>query len=147
MTIDKPTLPSGNRRRKALLGATLAFLLIGVAAVLYYMLVLSQEEETDNAYIGGNLVMLTSQVTGNVQEIRADETQLVNAGAEVIKLDAVDADVTLRQAQARLGAIVLQLREKYANAVQYEAVLQQRKLSLKKAEDDLARRAPLGDGF
>ena len=85
MTIDKPTLPSGNRRRKALLGATLAFLLIGVAAVLYYMLVLSQEEETDNAYIGGNLVMLTSQVTGNVQEIRADETQLVNAGAEVIK--------------------------------------------------------------
>ena len=145
MTIDKPTLPSGNRRRKALLGATLAFLLIGVAAVLYYMLVLSQEEETDNAYIGGNLVMLTSQVTGNVQEIRADETQLVNAGAEVIKLDAVDADVTLRQAQARLGAIVPQLREKYANAVQYEAVLQQRKLSLKKAEDDLARRAPLGD--
>ena len=145
MTIDKPTLPSGNRRRKALLGATLAFLLIGVAAVLYYMLVLSQEEETDNAYIGGNLVMMTSQVTGNVQEIRADETQLVNAGAEVIKLDAVDADVTLRQAQARLGAIVLQLREKYANAVQYEAVLQQRKLSLKKAEDDLARRAPLGD--
>ena len=145
MTIDKPTLPSGNRRRKALLGATLAFLLIGVAAVLYYMLVLSQEEETDNAYIGGNLVMLTSQVTGNVQEIRADETQLVNAGAEVIKLDSVDADVTLRQAQARLGAIVLQLREKYANAVQYEAVLQQRKLSLKKAEDDLARRAPLGD--
>ena len=145
MTIDKPTLPSGNRRRKALLGATLAFLLIGVAAVLYYMLVLSQEEETDNAYIGGNLVMLTSQVTGNVQEIRADETQLVNAGAEVIKLDAVDADVTLRQAQARLGAVVLQLREKYANAVQYEAVLQQRKLSLKKAEDDLARRAPLGD--
>ena len=145
MTIDKPTLPSGNRRHKALLGATLAFLLIGVAAVLYYMLVLSQEEETDNAYIGGNLVMLTSQVTSNVQEIRADETQLVNAGAEVIKLDAVDADVTLRQAQARLGAIVLQLREKYANAVQYEAVLQQRKLSLKKAEDDLARRAPLGD--
>ena len=145
MTIDKPTLPSGNRRRKALLGATLAFLLIGVAAVLYYMLVLSQEEETDNAYIGGNLVMLTSQVTGYLQEIRADETQLVNAGAEVIKLDAVDADVTLRQAQARLGAIVLQLREKYANAVQYEAVLQQRKLSLKKAEDDLARRAPLGD--
>ena len=145
MTIDKPTLPSGNRRRKALLGATLAFLLIGVAAVLYYMLVLSQEEETDNAYIGGNLVMLTSQVTGNVQEIRADETQLVNAGAEVIKLDAVDADVTLRQAQARLGAIVLQLREKYANAVQYEAVLQQRKLTLKKVEDDLGWRAPLGD--
>jgi len=145
MTIDKPILPSGNRRRQALLGATLAFLLIGVAAVLYYMLVLSQEEETDNAYVGGNIVMLTSQVTGNVLEIRADETQFVNAGAEVIKLDAVDADVILRQAQARLGAIVLQLREKYANAVQYEAVLQQRKLSLKKAEDDLARRAPLGD--
>ena len=118
MTIDKPTLPSGNRRRKALLGATLAFLLIGVAAVLYYMLVLSQEEETDNAYIGGNLVMLTSQVTGNVQEIRADETQLVNAGAEVIKLDAVDADVTLRQAQARLGALVPPLHRQYANAVQ-----------------------------
>ena len=145
MTIDTQILPRSNKRRKALLGATLAFILIGATYALYYVLVVSQEEETDNAYVGGNLVMLTSLVTGNVQEIRADETQLVKAGAEVIKLDAVDADVTLRQAQARLGTIVLQLREKYANVVQYEAVLQQRKVSLKKAEDDMARRVPLAD--
>jgi membrane fusion protein (multidrug efflux system) len=60
-----------------------------------------------------------------------------------VKLDAADADVALRQAEARLGAIVRQERQRYADAAQYDAAVAQRKLQLKTAQDDLARRAPL----
>lgn len=143
MTTATQDLPNSGKRKRVLLGMTLAFILIGVTYAIYYMLVLSKEVDTDNAYVGGNLVNLSSQVAGNVQEIRADETQMVQAGAELIKLDPVDADVALSQADARLGSTVRQLRERYANLAQYDATIEQRKLVLEDAGDDLARRLPL----
>ncbi|MDB5801230.1 MAG: Membrane fusion component of tripartite multidrug resistance system [Rhodocyclales bacterium] len=135
--------PNANKRRVVLASITVLFILAVIAYGIYYSLVLSQEEQTDNAYVGGNLVTLTSQVTGNVQEIRADETQMVTAGAELIRLDPVDAQVALRQAEAKLGNTVRQLRERYASASQYDAVIEQRKLVVQTAAEDLARRAPL----
>ena len=143
MTTATQDLPNSGKRKLVLLGMTLVFILIGGACVIYYMLVLSKEVDTDNAYVGGNLVNLSSQVSGNVQEIRADETQMVQAGAELIKLDPIDADVALSQAGARLGTTVRQLRERYSNVAQYDATIEQRKLVLRDASDDLARRLPL----
>ncbi|MDB5768846.1 MAG: hemolysin [Collimonas fungivorans] len=143
MTTATQDLPNSGKRKLVLLGMTLVFILIGVAYAIYYVLVLSKEMDTDNAYVGGNLVNLTSQVSGNVQEIRADETQMVQAGAELIKLDPIDADVALSQADARLGTTVRQLRERYSNVAQYDATIEQRKLVLQDASDDLARRLPL----
>ncbi|RXZ36160.1 HlyD family efflux transporter periplasmic adaptor subunit [Oxalobacteraceae bacterium CAVE-383] len=143
MTTDAQIPAQRNKRRLALIGITLLFIVGAIAYTIYYALVLSQREETDNAYVGGNLVTLTSQVTGNVQQIRADETQLVQAGAEVIALDPADAEVTLRQAEARLGAAVRQQRERYADVGRYDAMVAQRQLAVTRAADDLARRLPL----
>ncbi|UGQ48217.1 HlyD family secretion protein [Massilia endophytica] len=137
------TTPNPSKRRKVLAAITAAFIAAGAAYAAWYALVLSKYQETDNAYVGGNLVTLSSQVTGNVEAIRADETQLVQAGAELVKLDPADADVALRQAEAKLGAIVRQERQRYADVGQYEAAIAQRRLALKNAEADLARRLPL----
>jgi membrane fusion protein (multidrug efflux system) len=137
------TKPNDKKRKTVLAGITLLFVAAGIAYAAYYKIVLSREQETDNAYVGGNLVNLSSQVTGNVAEIRADETQMVQAGATLIKLDSADADVALGQAEARLGAAVRQQRQRYADVAQYDATVAQRKLQLKEAEDDLARRKPL----
>jgi len=134
---------TNGKRTLVLLGISALFVAAGLAYGVYYVLVLSKLAETDNAYVGGNLVTLSSQVTGNVQEIRADETQQVTAGSEVVKLDPVDADLALAQAEARLGSTVRQQRERYAGVEQYEAAIVQRKLALKTAQDDLARRQPL----
>jgi membrane fusion protein (multidrug efflux system) len=138
------TTPSNpQKRRVLLLGITLLFIFAGLAYGAYYLLVLSKRVETDNAYVGGNLVNVSSQVTGSVIEIRADETQQVQAGAEIVKLDPSDAEVALAQAEARLGSAVRQQRERYSNVDQLNAVVEQRKVSLKTAQEDLARRAPL----
>ena len=143
MTTENQTNPDGSKRRKVLIGMTALFVIAGIAYGIYYETVLTQRESTDNAYVGGNLITLTSQVSGNVQEIRGDETQMVKAGTEVIKLDSLDAELNLRQAESKLGATVRQLRQRYADVAQYEAAIEQRKLVLQQAEDDLARRAPL----
>jgi membrane fusion protein (multidrug efflux system) len=135
--------PNQKKRRAIMVGITALFLVAGIAYGAYYLLVLSKRVETDNAYVGGNLVNVTSQVSGSVVEIRADETQLVQAGTEIIKLDPSDAQVALAQAEARLGTAVRQQRERYATVQQLEAVVDQRKVALKAAQEDLARRLPL----
>ena len=122
------TQPNNKKRRVVLAGITAAFLAAGVAYGAYYALVLSKRVETDNAYVGGNLVNVSSQVTGSVVEIRADETQLVQAGMEIVRLDPSDAEVALAQAEARLGTAVRQQRERYTSVAQYEAVVEQRRV-------------------
>ena len=131
------------KRKTVLIAITAAFVLAGLGWAVYYNLVWSKEEVTDNAYVGGNLVTLSAQVTGNVDEIRADETQMVKAGAPLITLNAIDADLALRQAEARLGTVVRQERERYSSVAQYDAVIEQRRLALSTAQGNLSRRAPL----
>jgi membrane fusion protein (multidrug efflux system) len=146
MSTDTIQAPNKGKRRAVLAGITVAFLAAGAAYGAYYALVSSRRMETDNAYVGGNLVNVSSQVTGSVIEIRADETQLVKAGDPIVRLDPSDAEVALAQAEARLGSAVRQQRERYSNVEQLNAVVEQRRVTLKAAQDDLARRAPLAAG-
>jgi membrane fusion protein (multidrug efflux system) len=141
MTTD--TTPNPKKRRFVLFAITFTFILAGIAYFAYYTLVLSGRADTDNAYVGGNLVTVSSQVAGSVIEISADETQMVQAGAEIIKLDPADAAVALNQAEARLATVVRQQRERYSNVEQFDAVIAQRTVELKAAQDDLTRRLPL----
>jgi membrane fusion protein (multidrug efflux system) len=143
MSTDTASTPNPNKRRFVLFAITAAFLLAGLAYAAYYTLVLSGRADTDNAYVGGNLVTVSSQVAGSVIEIGADETQMVQAGTELIKLDPADAVVALNQAEARLATVVRQQRERYSNVDQFDSVIAQRSVELKAAEDDLARRLPL----
>jgi membrane fusion protein (multidrug efflux system) len=142
MTTDT-TPPNPAKRRLVLIGITAAFVLAGLAYGAYYFLVLAGRAATDNAYVGGNLVTVSSQVAGSVIEIAADETQMVQAGAPLIRLDPADAQVALTQAEARLGSVVRQQRERYTGVEQYGAQIAQREIELKAAQDDLARRLPL----
>jgi membrane fusion protein (multidrug efflux system) len=137
------TAPNPSKRRTVLFAITALFILAGLAYGAYYALVLSKRVQTDNAYVGGNLVNVTSQVSGSVVEIRADETELVQAGAEIVRLDPSDAEVALAQAEAHLGTVVRQERERYSNVEQLKAVVAQRQVALTSAREDLARRAPL----
>lgn len=43
-------------------------------------------EETEDAYVGGNQVMVSSQVAGNVAKINADNMDKVHAGDILVEL-------------------------------------------------------------
>src|SRR5262249_41961310 len=87
---DAPTAQTAppSRKRKillALLGA--AVVAAGAAYGAYYVTVGQYHESTDDAYVSGNLVQLTPQVTGTVVAVNADDTQIVNQGDPVVTLD------------------------------------------------------------
>ncbi|HET8764321.1 MAG TPA: EmrA/EmrK family multidrug efflux transporter periplasmic adaptor subunit, partial [Rhodanobacter sp.] len=65
------------KRRRALLIVASVFLLIALAWFLLWLFVFSVREQTDNAYVGGNVVAISAQVPGTVVAVLADDTQHV----------------------------------------------------------------------
>jgi membrane fusion protein, multidrug efflux system len=139
---DAPTPVNGRRRRILLLIATV-FIVIGALWALYWLLVLSKRERTDDAYVNGNKVVISAQVPGTVITVLTDDTQLVKAGQVLVRLDPIDAEISLARSTSALAQIVRQVRQEKATADQYDAVIASRKVELVRAQIDLAKRTPL----
>jgi membrane fusion protein, multidrug efflux system len=142
--IDAPaTTPPNGKRRRILLLIAVIFIVIGALWAAYWVLVLDKREKTDDAYINGNRVVISAQVSGTVVAVLADDTQLVNAGQVLVKLDPTDAQTALSRAASALGSAVRQVRQQKATAGQYDSEIETRKLELSRAQIDLAKREPL----
>jgi len=131
------------KRRRALLIVAGVFLLAALLWFLLWFFVLSTRVKTDNAYVGGNQVAISAQVPGTVVAILADDTQHVEAGQVLVKLDSTDADTRLAQARSALAQSVRGVRQQTSSATSADAQVVAARLALKKAEADLKRRLPL----
>jgi membrane fusion protein (multidrug efflux system) len=136
------TSPRGRRARTLLLVVAL-FLAAGIGYAIYWSLVARYIESTDDAYVGGNMVQITPQISGTVLAIAADDTEYVEAGKTLVELDQADARVALDQAEAALARSVRHARNLLATTAQLEANVALRQTELERARADLARRAPL----
>jgi membrane fusion protein (multidrug efflux system) len=135
------TPPAGSGKRKlglALLG--LGVVVAGAAYGAYYFTYGQYHEATDDAYVSGNLVQLTSQVTGTVNAVNTDDTQIVKMGDPVVTLDPADSRIALLNAEAALGQAVRKVSTLYVNNSYYAANVAQRESDLARAQDDLKRR-------
>src|SRR5271170_7922450 len=101
--------PSTKRRNVMLLIAAI-FIFLGALWAAYWILVLSKREQTDDAYVNGNKVVISAQISGTVIAVLTDDTQLVKAGQELVRLDPTDAETSLNRAASALGQSVRQVR-------------------------------------
>ena len=137
-----PDAPNG-KRRKILILIAVIFIVLAVLWGLYWLLVLSKRERTDDAYVNGNKVVISSQVSGTVVAVLTDDTQLVKAGQVLVRLDPIDAETGVARSASALGQTVRQVREQKLTADQYDSVITTRRLELARAATDLAKREPL----
>ena len=135
--------PPNGRRTLLLMLLVGVFLAAGIGYAIYWALVARYVESTDDAYVGGNLVQITPQVSGTVLAIGADDTEYVKAGQTLVELDQADARVALEQAEAALARSVRQVRNLMATSGEIEANVALREAELARTRADLARRAPL----
>jgi membrane fusion protein (multidrug efflux system) len=135
--------PTPARRRRILILIALIFIGLGALWAAYWILVLSKREQTDDAYVNGNKVVISPQISGTVIAVLADDTQLVTAGQVVVRLDPIDAETALNRAASALAQAVRQVRQTKSTADQYDSLIETRKLELARAEADLAKREPL----
>src|SRR5438874_8149303 len=133
-----PAVPA--QRKRWLLIVIGAFAAIGIAYGAYWAIALRYVQSTDDAYVNGNVVQITPQISGTVVAIGADDTQFVSAGRTLVQLDQADAKVALDQADAQLAKTVREVRNLFATTAQLQATVSMRQSDLVKANDDLARR-------
>jgi len=140
-TSPNATPPAASGKRKLWLALLGIGVVIGSAAYgAYYITYGQYHESTDDAYVNGNLVELTPQVTGTVNAVNTDDTQIVKVGDPVVTLDPADSRIALLNAEAALGQAVRKVSTLYVNNDYYAANVAQRESDLARAKDDLQRR-------
>jgi len=142
-TQDTPT--SNPKRKRWLLILLAVVILAGLASVAWEILYGRWHEGTDDAYVNGNVVQITPQITGTVVSIGADDGDLVQKGQVLVKFDPSDADIALQQAEATLARTVRQVRGLFSNVDGYKADVAAKKVALAKAEADFKRRQNLAN--
>ena len=135
--------PANGKRTKILILIAVIFIVLGALWGAYWLLVLSKREQTDDAYVNGNKVVISAQISGTVIAVLADDTQLVEAGKVLVRLDPVDAQTSLSRAASALAQAVRQVRQEKSTADQYDSLIETRRLELARAQADLAKREPL----
>lgn len=150
-----PETRSGNPKRKqGLTILAVVVVVVGLGWAAFEYLVASHYEDTDNAYVQGDVIQITPQIGGTVLSILATDTDFVKAGQTLVQLDPADARVTLDQAQAALAQAVRQARTLYANNATLKAQIALReadtsraRVDVERTSDDLKRRQSLsGNG-
>ncbi|HEY2862482.1 MAG TPA: efflux RND transporter periplasmic adaptor subunit [Casimicrobiaceae bacterium] len=143
MTEQKPVTRDSalrDRRRRWLAIAIGGFAVIGIVWGVYWAVALRYVQSTDDAYVSGNVVQITPQISGTVVAIGADDTQFVKAGQTLVRLDEADSKVALDQAEAQLARTVREVRSLFATSAQLQSAVTIRQAELATAESDLARR-------
>jgi membrane fusion protein (multidrug efflux system) len=136
---DTTQTPNSNRRLWfIILGA--AVLVAAVAYGLYWLLYSRYFESTDDAYVAGNVVTITSKENATVLALHADNTQTVTRGQLLIEMDPAIAAVNLQAAQANLARVVRSVRGTFSRSDAGNAQLNQARVALAQAQGDYQRR-------
>jgi membrane fusion protein (multidrug efflux system) len=133
---------NGNGKRKR---ALIIVAVIVVAALLvwalYWFFDLRFYESTDDAYVSGDVVAITSREAGTVTALYADNTQYVHRGQLLVQLDPADAQIEMKAAKADLARTVRGVRGQFAKADALRAQIAQARVALARADADYSRRA------
>jgi len=134
--------PTGNPRARKR-GLTILGVVVVIGAIVwavFHFLLAAPEQETDDAYVAGDVVAITARDPGQVTAIHADNTQVVKAGQPLIDLDAATADVGLASAEAELARAVRATRSDFSKVNETGAAVVQAEAELARARNDLQRR-------
>jgi multidrug resistance efflux pump len=151
MTTQEPTVTPESQPAKSARGARcFGLFALGAVVVLgglgylgYWFFDGRYYESTDDAYINGDVVQVTNEISGTVVSLKVDDTQPVRAGQPLLELDPADAKVAEANAEADLARAVRQVRGLFAQAKELHAQIEQREQAERTADDDLKRRGGL----
>src|SRR5689334_9505717 len=132
------------RRRKVLLaglGAGLAVL--GLAGGTWWYLVAAHYVATDNAYVGASVAQISSQVSGPIAEVRAEDTQIVRKGDVLAIVDPSDARLAADRAEADYQRTIQRVSQYYAQRAMAAAQVEARVADRDRTADDFTRRKSL----
>lgn len=144
VTMPTPTARPPKKRKRALGLLFLLFVLAGAGWGAWWYTTLRGWQSTDDAYVAGNLIQIMPQISGRVEAVLADDTDRVQAGQALIRIDPVDARLALTHAEISLAEAVRDTRKRMAELRESEAMVNMRRIDVRQQTANLARREVLG---
>ncbi|MCF7353867.1 efflux RND transporter periplasmic adaptor subunit [Vibrio sp. CK2-1] len=132
-----------SKRKASFLILLVALLVIGGGWFAYYQMYAKFVEETDDAYVNGNLVTVSPQIAGTVTKVIPDAGDYVEKGQVLVTLDSNDTQIALQNAEAKLASKVREVRSMYAAADNFKAKVETSKVEYRQALNDYNRRKNL----
>lgn len=131
------------QRKKELSIFILLLLLIAIGSAAYWFFFIKGFEETEDAYVSGNQVMVSSQVAGNISKINVDNMDPVQAGDVLLELDDTNAKLSFEQAKSNLANAVRQISQLNYTVKQLKSAVRANEITLAQAQGNLNRRVQL----
>ena len=142
---DTPTSSNNKsqQRKKGLSIFILLLLLIAIGSAAYWFFFIKDFEETEDAYVSGNQVMVSAQVAGNISKINVDNMDPVQAGDVLLELDDTNAKLSFEQAKSNLANAVRQISQLNYTVKQLKSAVRANEITLAQAQGNLNRRVQL----
>ena len=131
------------QRKKGLSIFILLLLLIAIGSAAYWFFFIKGFEETEDAYVSGNQVMVSAQVAGNISKINVDNMDPVQAGDVLLEQDDTNAKLSFEQAKSNLANAVRQVSQLNYTVKQLKSAVRANEITLAQAQGNLNRRVQL----
>lgn len=89
--------------------------IVAISAIAYFVYESLTYQSTDDAYIETTTVQVAPRVSGQITEVYITDNQKINEGDKIAKIDPVDYEVALAQADAKYERILLNQKNAQAN--------------------------------
>lgn len=140
---QQSTTVSPANGHRMLWGFTIALIIAAIVWLCLWIFYFQFHESTDDAYANGNLIHINSAIPGSVIAFFTDDTDLVKEGQLLVKLDPTEYQVAFDKELTALAATVLQVRQLYNSVYVNEAILENKRALLEKANFDYQNRVNL----
>jgi len=138
MTEDKKISPP---QKKRTIYITIILIFVILLYLLYIFLFSKKEEYTDNAYVNGHIVSIFSQVNGIVSLVTVDNTDTVQEGELLAKVDSNDITNTFNIEASQLDLAIRNLLNISIQKQILEKNIQNRNIELERATLDSKNRS------
>ncbi len=127
------------QRRRRLIAVTAIILLACLAYFGNWWYLNRDWVTTDDAFVAGHLISLNAQTSGTVVEILAENTQQVQAGQLLVRLDGTRARIDLQQAAAELAETLRNIETLKAGIATLQQRVEAHQAALDQVRHDLRR--------
>lgn len=135
--------PAKRSRRGKVRLVLFAIVPVALVAGGYFYVTGGQVMTTDNAYIGADMVGVTTDISGLVKSVNVHEGEAVKAGQALFSIDPRAFQITVDGDKAKLGAAKDQILDLQASYQQSLAQLTQAKADLPYYQNNLERQQRL----
>lgn len=111
-----------------------------IISLLLWFFIWRLRAYTDDAYVEGNLVIITPLQDGFIEAIHSDDTYLVEKGQLIVEMDRTDAEIALEIAKKQLANTVRSVSESFHQVFVYRADHEIKKAEFIKAAQDYKHR-------